>query len=110
VTTKNHPSRTLHQNSSPVKAQIVGAGVSLGQLAEAAGISPSYLTQFLSGKRRSAKRQRDIFIAFRALSGLDIYIDEFWGSLLHPGLRAGYAILRCLGSRQKRKRKSKIAS
>jgi len=95
------PSRILHQKNSPVKGQIVHAGVRLGDLAEAAGISQSYLSLCLSGQRKSPKRQRDIFIAFRALSGLDIYIDEFWGKLLVGPVAAGDA-----GG----KRKSKIAS
>ena len=65
-----------------IKGKIVGAGIRLGDLARAAGITPSCLTLYIQGKLRDPRRQRDIWVAFRAMSQLQITAADFWGGLL----------------------------
>jgi len=65
-----------------VKAKIIGAGLSLSALARGAGIAPSTLSMYLSGDRADSGTQRNIWFAFRALTGIEIGLPAFWGPLL----------------------------
>jgi len=74
--------KSLADPYAAVKSQIIAAGIRLGDLARAAGITPSALTLYLQGKLRCPRRQRDILVAFRALSESQIAAPDFWGKLL----------------------------
>lgn len=69
-------------NGLSVKGLIVTASIPMGKLAQAAGISPSALTHYLTGKLHNASTQRAIWAAYRAMSGRQIPIADFWGKLL----------------------------
>ena len=74
--------KMLSRPGDPVKARIVGAGIQLGELAEAARISQPSLSNYLAGKRGSYRTQLRIWEAFRRLSGQRISMQRFWGELL----------------------------
>lgn len=65
-----------------VKGRIYSAGLGLEQLARAAGIAPSTLSRYLDGSLRRRSTQHDIWFAFRAMTGQEISMVEFWGNLL----------------------------
>jgi len=61
---------------------VVAAGIPFGVLAKAAGLSAPSLSQYLAGTIRNERRRRDIYIAFRSLSGSTVSFEEFWGDML----------------------------
>jgi hypothetical protein len=54
----------------------------LENLARASGIAPSTLSRYLDGSLKSRTTQHGIWFAFRALTGIEISMADFWGSLL----------------------------
>jgi len=64
-----------------VKGRIVAAGIPMGRLAKASGLSGPSLTQYLNGHTRNALGQIAILKAFRKLSRQTISIADFWGVL-----------------------------
>ena len=66
----------------PVKARILAAGVKLGDLARAAGVSQPTISVYLAGRLARPATQLAIFQAFRRLSGQPVTMVEFWGDLL----------------------------
>lgn len=79
-TSANH--RILPAPGKLVKARIVGAGILLKDLARAARIQPSTLSDYLRGRISNIHRQIDIHQAFCKLTGTEIALREFWGDLL----------------------------
>jgi len=75
-------SRVLARTDGRVKGKIVAAGIRLGELAHAVGLTSSALTLYVQGKCGNRARQEQIYVAFRALSQSDITLEEFWGELL----------------------------
>ena len=75
----NH--KTLPLPGNYVKSRIIGSGVKLKVLAAEAGIKPSTLTHYLVGDTMNHAGQRNIFQAFRRLTGLRIRFADFWGQL-----------------------------
>ena len=71
-----------------VKGRIYSAGLGLEQLAQASGIAPSTLSRYLDGSLKSRSTQHDIWFAFRAMTGVEISMAEFWGSLLSSEVAA----------------------
>lgn len=65
-----------------VKARIVEAGITMAALAAAAGIAPNTLSDYIAGRCRRRETQMDIHWAFRQLTGVEITLVAFWGSLL----------------------------
>jgi len=61
---------------------IVGAGVKLGDLAEAAGISKAGLSAHIAGRRRNPQTQLRIFLAFLQLTRRQMKMVDFWGKLV----------------------------
>jgi len=86
-TTSRRP-KILPTPGQRVKAKIIGSGLSLRALARGAGIAPSTLSNYLVGRRRDRNTQHDIWFAFRALTGQDLSIADFWGSLLSTEIAA----------------------
>ena len=84
----NH-SDTTHRIPRPgdlVKARIVRAGIRLSVLAEEAGYTRGTMSDLLSGRNRSARGQRRVLEAFRAMTGTRVRADRFWGDLTNPDL------------------------
>ena len=71
-----------------VKGRIYSAGLGLENLARSAGIAPSTLSRYLGGDLRSRSTQHDIWFAFRAMTGVEISMADFWGSLLSTEVAA----------------------
>ena len=71
-----------------VKGRIIAAGLKLEDLARAAGIAPSTLSCYLTGYRSDRTTQHEIWFAFRAMTGIEISMVEFWGSLLSTEVAA----------------------
>ncbi|MBE3100344.1 MAG: hypothetical protein IMZ44_24760 [Planctomycetes bacterium] len=61
----------------------MAAGIKLIDLAAAARIAPSTLSQYLSGQLHNPETQFTIWRRFRRLSGSRITLLEFWGPLLN---------------------------
>ena len=74
--------KTLPLPGHYVKSRIVGAGIKLGDLAAAAGMTSGNLSQYLAGRLTGRAGQKKIFLAFRRLTGIRIRIADFWGPLL----------------------------
>ena len=64
-----------------VKGRIISAGLSLGDVCDAAGVSQTSLSDHLAGRRRSRTIQLRILWAFNHLAGQSLTLDEFWGPL-----------------------------
>ena len=79
--------RILPRPGDGVKQQITGAGVPLGRLARAAGISQSYLSQMIHGQRGSYNVRLVIWGAFRRLTGRRVTFPEFWGPLMKDEMK-----------------------
>jgi transcriptional regulator with XRE-family HTH domain len=71
---------TVRQSAAAVKGRIVSHGIRMTDLARAAGIAAPTLSAYLAGRRRDPRRRRDIYIAFRCLSGSNMSESEFWAS------------------------------
>ncbi len=80
----HRPSSIVNRQSMSVKGRIVSAGVRIGALAHAAGITPGGMTQYMTGVLRNRQTQRAIWIGFRGLTGQEITFQEFWGDLAAP--------------------------
>ena len=65
-----------------VKARIIEAGITMAALARAANIAPNTLSDYIAGRCRRRETQMDIHWAFRQLTGVEITLVAFWGSLL----------------------------
>lgn len=76
----NH--RILPAPGKLVKARIVAAGILLKDLARAACMKPSTLSDYLSGRIRNVHGQIDVHGAFCKLTGTEVGLREFWGKLL----------------------------
>jgi len=83
--TSNNPSeataRILPPNAAFVKARIISAGLKLGDLAAAAGVSQSSLSNYLIGRVANYRTQQKIFKSFRKVTGINISFNDFWGPL-----------------------------
>ena len=87
----SHPRRRIRRRRPPVnpktraygqvKGRIVSAGLRLGEVADAAGVSAASLTQHLKGERISHAAKVRIWRAFCRLSGETVGIEAFWGPL-----------------------------
>jgi len=64
-----------------VKGQIYAAGLRLLDVAAAAGVSPTNLTQHIQCRRTSHAAKVKIWRAFCRLTGQSVSIEEFWGDL-----------------------------
>ena len=73
--------RTIARAKSAVKARIIAAGLSMGDVAKKAGIQRSTFSDYLSGRITSAQGQLSISIAFNTLTGQGLGAVEFWGPL-----------------------------
>lgn len=73
--------KNLQAAGAQVKAKVIAAGLKLSDLADAAGLAPSTLTNYLTGHRKSAETQVRIVRAFRRLTRTRIAYSEFWGPL-----------------------------
>ena len=71
-----------------VKALSAAAGVRMGDIAAAAGVSQPTLTNTLRGLRRGGETQRRIWRAVRRMTGCRIAYRHFWGAYLEPRTRA----------------------
>jgi len=71
-----------------VKGRIIAAGLKLEVLAKASGIAPSTLSNYLAGDLRDRDTQHDVWFAFRGLTGQELSISDFWGSLLNSEVAA----------------------
>jgi plasmid maintenance system antidote protein VapI len=76
------------RDSRLVKAQIIAAGVKFRALAAEAGIAPSTLSEYISGRYREPERQIAIVQAFNRLAGTSMTAAEFWLGLTHEILAA----------------------
>ena len=76
------PREIIDNRRVSVKAEIVDAGVKLGDIARAVGISQSTLTAYLVGRLRNPHRQLQIFMTYLALSKRTMTMVAFWGDLL----------------------------
>lgn len=74
--------RILPAPGKLVKARIIGGGILLKDLARVAGMKPSTLSDYLSGRIRNVHGQIDIHGAFCKLTGTEVGLREFWGDLL----------------------------
>jgi len=74
--------RILVTAQHAVKSQIVAAGLAMGQLAGAAGISQSSLSNHIGGARANYETQIRIWQAFCRLTGQAVSLADFWGELL----------------------------
>jgi len=68
-------------NANAVKIRILGAGLSLGEVCNTAGISKSTLSNHLAGRRRSHNVQLRILLAYNHLARKSLTIKTFWGDL-----------------------------
>jgi transcriptional regulator with XRE-family HTH domain len=84
----NRPEKLIARPSDFVKGRIVGAGLKLGDLAKAAGISQPSLSNYLRGIRSDRRVQVIIWDAFCQLTGSSIPLAEFWGEMLSQGRAA----------------------
>ena len=75
------PTTILCRPGQSVKARIIGAGLRMGTLAEAADMAQSTLTGYLTGSRRGIDGQLAIADAFRRLTRQRLDAAEFWGDL-----------------------------
>jgi len=80
--------KTLRHNGKTVKAQIILAGVAMGELADAAGVHQSTLSNCLAGRSRNLAMQIKLWRAFAKLSGSRATLREFWGDLLNDEVGA----------------------
>jgi hypothetical protein len=71
-------SKSLPIKRNSVKAQIVAAGVKLSDLARASNCSPAAITRYLNGTLKCTRTRREIWIAFRGLSGSRVSFERFW--------------------------------
>ena len=76
------PVKRIANPGARVKARIVGAGISMGDLAAAAGISAGSLSNYLAGRVSRPETRTRIWRAFRRLARQRITLAEFWGDLL----------------------------
>ena len=76
------PHKRIATAGAEVKARIVGAGLKLSDLAAAAGISPSSLSNYLAGSVSRPETRVRIWRAFRRLTGQRISLRRFWGHLM----------------------------
>ena len=65
-----------------VKGRIIASGLRLADLAEAAGIAASTLSDYLAGRIRNIHGQLSIMLAWCSLAGRQATLREFWGGLL----------------------------
>ena len=75
-------------NGLNVKAKIVSAGISLGDVARDAGCSNATITHYITGRLRNYRTQTAIWEAYCRLSGQKPSLKEFWGSLLNERISA----------------------
>ena len=78
----SQPAIILPTPGSLVKGRIIGAGIPLNKLAAEAKIKKNTLSNYISGRLRRPGTQFDIWFAFRRLTGSEITMDAFWGTLL----------------------------
>ena len=67
-----------------VKGKIIASAIpppKLRRLAEAAGIKPNTLSDYLKGRLSNADTQMTIWRAFCRLSGQQVEMVDFWGRL-----------------------------
>lgn len=77
--------RPISQPGRAVKGRIIASGVSLGDVAEAAGISPQSLSDYLAGRSANPERQLAIYRAWCRLTGRAWSYEglrDWWGELL----------------------------
>ncbi len=74
--------RIIPQDSALVKAVIIANGIACGDLARAARISQSSLSNYIKGIRHGRQTQLQIHRAFCRLAGKKITPRKFWGKLL----------------------------
>jgi lambda repressor-like predicted transcriptional regulator len=72
---------SISQDANSVKARIKRNSPSMGEIASAAGISQSSLSNHLRGYRASRPTQLRIWDAYRRLTGQEISPEDFWGNL-----------------------------
>ena len=73
--------RIIARPGSAVKARIIRGGLLLGELANAARIARSTLSDYLSGRTRNIYGQMRILNAFNRLTDEQFTLREFWGRL-----------------------------
>ncbi|HUT58076.1 MAG TPA: hypothetical protein VNA25_09540 [Phycisphaerae bacterium] len=73
--------RIIARPGSAVKARIINSGLLLGELAKAARIARSTLSDYLSGRTRNVYGQMRILNAFNRLTDEQFTLREFWGRL-----------------------------
>ncbi len=89
LSTKTLPRRRIVPTAGQrVKGRIYSAGLGLEELARASGIAPSTLSRYLNGELRSRATQHDIWFAFRGMTGIEVSMADFWGSLLSSEVAA----------------------
>jgi len=81
-TNRNRVQRIIPRPGDSVKARIVGAGLSMGDIAAAAKISRPDLSKQLAGDRANRDTQLRIWDAYRRLTGSRVTLEGFWGELL----------------------------
>lgn len=69
--------RIIRRPTLPAKGEIVGVGIPLREIARAAGIAPSTLSDYLGGRLRNVDRRLSIYHAFCRLSGRRPTSDGF---------------------------------
>ncbi len=77
-----HIAQILPKDGRLVKARMTAAGLKLGDVARAAKISQSSLSNYLRGLRRKRAVHLAIWDAYRRLSLDAISLEDFWGDLL----------------------------
>ena len=72
------PSRIVATHADAVKGRIVSAGVRLTDLARAAGLAKSTLSESVHGGHTARDGREAIWLAFRRLTGMEISYLDFW--------------------------------
>ena len=92
MTKANHGrERILHREGRLVKAKVIAAGISMGDLAAEAGTSNPTVSNYVGGRYRGAAMQRRIWRAYRRLSGRRVRFPDFWGDLAARRPKGGRA-------------------
>jgi|GEM_PF-4470445 len=79
---KTRSVKILSQPRHSVKALVIAAGLSLGELAKAAGIPQSTLSFYLHGRSRNHAKQILIWQAYCHITDSHATLAEFWGDML----------------------------
>jgi len=80
-TQKANVARIIARPGHRVKARIIGAGLRMADVARAANLSQSSLSNYMAGRVRNPYVQVRIVIAFCELTKQTITVREFWGDL-----------------------------